>query len=118
MMITKTCTKCKQEKDLGDFYRTKIGYVHSWCKQCEINRGITRPAIHTRNLPGQYGGKASKLTLLTDIRNQDLMAKSACKSACKILKIHHEKMKGDPEHLTTTFLQDLMYKKCRNLPAA
>jgi hypothetical protein len=36
-LTTKKCSKCKQEKDVGEFYKsdtTKDGYRH-YCKQCE-----------------------------------------------------------------------------------
>ena len=32
--------------------------------------------------------------------------------ACEILKKHHEELKGDPERLTTEFMQELIGTKC------
>jgi hypothetical protein len=35
------------------------------------------------------------------------------RSACTILKQHHESMKDDPEHLTTDFLKKLIKVDCK-----
>ena len=37
------------------------------------------------------------------------------KSACTILKKHHEAMKDDPEHLTTEFIKKLIKVDCKEV---
>ena len=34
--MKKICTKCKQEKPVGEFYTTAGGNARSWCKTCEF----------------------------------------------------------------------------------
>lgn len=48
LCMSKTCTKCKKEKALSEFYTKAVAtakvdktYVHSWCKQCMKESSIS-----------------------------------------------------------------------------
>jgi hypothetical protein len=106
----KTCTKCKELKTDGDFYKIKSGHLHSWCKSCEIAASRKRNAklrLDTRDIPNQYNGRRNEDSILK-IRNSELKNKSTC----SIIRDHHQTSKDDPNHMTTEFIQKMVGRGC------
>ena len=107
----KTCTMCNIEKDDSEFYKSKRWGLHSWCKACTILNSRERNAaayIKRRGLPNQYGGRGSGDSIL-QFRNTELKNKSAC----SIIRNHHEQLKDDPERLSTEFLKSVISVDCK-----
>ena len=91
-MVRKRCTCCKEIKDLSEFYPLKRGGYRSECKSC---------------------GKAYVLNYLRKHKRPDsVVRKYERNRVCRLLYRHHEDMSGDPEHLTTEFLQSIIGINC------
>jgi hypothetical protein len=108
-MSERICTKCGELKADSCFYESG-GRSHSWCKSCEITlsgQRNERLRLDTRDIPTQYNGRQNADSVLK-IRNTDLKNKTSC----SIIRDHHEKLKDDPNHLSTKFIQKLVGRKC------
>jgi hypothetical protein len=51
--LVKKCPKCKETKQLSDFYAQKNGKIYSYCKVCELNKQKQM----RRNRPIEYKQK-------------------------------------------------------------
>lgn len=90
MTSRKVCTKCNTEKDLSAFNsmfgRDGVMRYQSWCRDC--------------------------MSIYLKVYRKHYRACVVDEHVCDIIKKHHEEMKGDPEHLTTEFMQKMIGSKC------
>ncbi len=71
-----------------------------------INKG---PASHYKpNSLDLYLERRSKRKEILRTISKDRIYKTTC----ELIKEHHENMKNDPEHLTTSFIQYIVKKRC------
>jgi hypothetical protein len=58
----KTCSKCKIEKALKEFYeRNKVGYVHSWCRKCTSELSSLRYKKYRKNIDFRIRSTTTKI---------------------------------------------------------
>ena len=97
MTETKRCTKCGEVKLLEEYYvnrRNPTGRT-SWCRACLLEKSRSSQA-RSRNKGG------TRLDHYSEVRG------ARWRSVCRILEVHHEALKDDPERLSTAFLRSIM----------
>ena len=96
-MDTKKCSKCGEVKPVSEFY-PHLNTFDSWCKDC-------RRAYWTFKYHTDPEFKE---------RHHQYSENNRC---VKMLRLHHELLKDDPERLTTDFLVEMTGCKCRRRQA-
>jgi len=116
----RTCIHCNVEKNNSEFYRMKKDSKGKqlWCKVCQKDYTNTRYQWNLANVPNylkirneyqkEYSRKRRRAAGLPERGVRGVYTGVVC----TMIKQHHEKMKDDPEHLTTDFMQKMLGRKC------
>ena len=103
----KICHGCKIEKKISEFTTQSSGKIYSRCKKCrsEAFRIRYKTDVDFRYRVQSRSRKKHGSKLEGPITER-------VNPTCKIIREHHENMAGDPEHLSTEFIQKLLGRKC------
>lgn len=112
--MSRTCTKCKKNKPLSDFYRDKKGVPYSSCKECELAKqkrlrklkpDVYRWRDRNKRLFKDYG-------ITTTQYNEILQQQNEC---CLICGTHQSKLDRplDVDHCHNgEFVRGLLCRHC------
>jgi hypothetical protein len=131
-MICNICHQEKPDKDFSKSRRTRSGYL-GFCKACAAEKSRNRyhsdPVYRRYRLDGciKYLKERRERDPEFKKRMDELSTKNAQKRwrlkhpiankkpsrICKIIRQHHLALKDDPEHLPTSFIQNLIGVECK-----
>jgi len=100
----KFCKTCKTIKLISEFHKRDGGRPTSSCKLC---RNAASKAYYEKYF--QIKGEKQFEKQLDILRRQ---SRYAYKSACDILKDHHDDLQSDPERLTCDFMKKIIGINC------
>jgi hypothetical protein len=112
------CNKCGIEKEESEFHSSMLKQRNYSCKVCvkERYRERSRKLGNLVRGSDEYNAAMSKARRDAYDRNHPLPLEinrsNRTTNPCRILKIHHELLKDDPERLTTDFIKKICKSKC------
>jgi hypothetical protein len=139
MINTRVCSTCKIEKPLSEFHKdtTHGGGYQYYCKSCRavrpprkspqtIERKICNNCGVEKPVTEFYSSKRDGISHVCKKCEKDLYGYKKVEnpkprgrkptSVCNLIKMHHEEMRDDPEHLSTDFLKNLLRVDCPEEP--
>jgi hypothetical protein len=85
----KQCSKCKQEKQVSEFYWHKAyGTYHSYCKECAAEYGKSRYARNPRKFAVKTVAKTYQVSAAEAEELVDARSKGACAICSRVATLH------------------------------
>lgn len=118
----KTCTKCRQEKEVVEFYLDGQGYTNGKCKACSLayaksysqkHPGIQKTASRKHHLQATYGITSKEYENLLESQGRCC---AICRKTSPYSTALHKNLLVDHDH-TTGKIRGLLCHSCNTLLA-